>query len=100
MNAKYAMNVTIRKSTVEERRDKFPPLVPGKRRIRVPKYVVVDPDTDCIWTVFGLPQGGDTRPVAVFWAERIASKNDLIYCPPRGWGSVKGSLSVESKNVR
>lgn len=83
--------VTIRKATDAERRDKFPPLVAGKRRLRVPKYVVVSA-ADLIYTVFGLPQGGDTRKEAVFWAERLASKNGLDYQPPSGWEGTEGSL--------
>lgn len=84
--------VTIRLSTAEERREKFPPLVKGGRRQRIPKYLVVNPKTDNFWTVFGMPQGGDTRSEAVFWAERLASKNDLDYQPPPGWENVEGAL--------
>ena len=85
-------SVTIRKATMTERRDKFPPLVVGGTRCRVPKYVVVNPITDHIWTVFGLPQGGDTRAEAVFWAERLASNNGLSYQPPIGWERITGEL--------
>jgi hypothetical protein len=84
--------VTIRLATADERRGKFPPLVAGRRRIRVPKYVVVGQGSDNIWSVFGLPQGGDTRAEAVFWAERLASKNDLVYLPPEGWERIEGVL--------
>lgn len=83
---------TIRLATAAERRDKFPPIVAGRRRVRVPKYVLVNPATDNIYTVFGLPQGGDTRAEAVFWAERLASKNDLDYIAPDGWENVAGRL--------
>lgn len=86
------LSAAIRKATEAERRDKFPPIVAGGPRIRVPKYVVVNPETDSVWTVFGLPQGGDTRAEAVFWAERLASKNDLRYEPPPGWENVEGKL--------
>jgi hypothetical protein len=84
--------VSIRKATSDERRKGFPPIVKSRRRVRVPKYVVVNPDSDNIFTVFGLPQGGDTRAEAVFWAKRLASKNDLDYSPPRGWEGVVGEL--------
>lgn len=86
------MNVTIRPSTPEERRDKFPPLRRGARRVAVPKYVACNPGTGNIYTVFGLPQGGATRAEAVFWAERLASKNDLDYVPPPGWEHITGRL--------
>ena len=85
--------VTIRRSTDEERRAKFPPPFGGTKPAKVPRYVVVNPITDRIWTVFGLPQGGSTRAEAVFWAERLASKNGLRYVPPVGWGNVIGTLS-------
>ena len=86
--------LTIRKATEQERREKFPPLVAGRRRIRVPKYVVVGL-RDTIVSVFGLPQGGDTRAEAVFWAERFASKNGYQYLPPSGWESIDGVLPEE-----
>lgn len=85
--------VTIRASTAEERRDKFPPIVAGRRRIRAPKYLCVNAEKpENVWSVFGLPQGGDTRAEAVFWAERLADKNDLHYEPPKGWENVIGKL--------
>lgn len=84
--------VTIRPATADERRDKFPPIVANGPRIRVPKYVVVNSETGGITTVFGMPNGGDTRAEAVFWAERAASKNDLLYEPPAGWENVVGVL--------
>lgn len=85
-------SVAVRRSTPEERRAKFPPIAAGGPRIRVPKYVLVNPETDAVWTVFGLPQGGDTRAETVFWAERLASKNDLVFVRPPGWESVVGDL--------
>lgn len=88
--------LTIRKSTDAERKEKFPPLFRGRRRIRVPKYVVVAVARHDrhmhICSVFGLPQGGDTRAEAVFWAERFASKNDYVYVPPKGWENIEGVL--------
>lgn len=84
--------VTIRKATADERREKFPPLVAGGSRCRVPKYVVVNAESNRIYTVFGLPQGGDVRAEAVFWAERLASKNDFRYVSPAGWENVPGAL--------
>ncbi len=81
---------TIRLATAEERREKFPPIVANGPRIRAPKYLVVNPATDRAWTVFGIPQGGDTRAEAVFWAERLASKNDLDFIRPAGWERVEG----------
>jgi hypothetical protein len=84
--------VTIRKATAVEKRRGFPPIGANGPRPRVPKYVVVNPHTDGIYTVFGIPQGGDTRAEAVFWAERLASKNDLDYLPPAGWERVVGKL--------
>lgn len=85
--------VTIRKSTADERRRKFSPIVADGPRVRVPKYVVVNPKTDGIYTVFGLPQGGDVRAEAVFWAERLASKNGFDFLQPAGWENVQGRLS-------
>ena len=84
--------LTIRKATDAERHRKFPPIVAFGRRVRVPKYVCVGASEDRIWTVFGMPLGGDTRAEAVFWAERTASKNDLRYAPPVGWENVEGKL--------
>jgi len=84
--------ITVRLATDAERADKFPPLVRGRRRIRVPKYVVVV-SRDYICSVFGLPQGGDTRSEAVFWAERFASNNDYSFVRPSGWENVQGRLS-------
>lgn len=88
--------ITIRKSTTQERREKFPPIVRGNRRIPVPKYVVVSCISDNIVSVFGLPQGGATRAEAVFWAERAASKNGLEYVVPEGWENVEGKLPERS----
>lgn len=84
--------VTIRKASPEQRRNGFAPLVAGRPRIRAQKYVVVNADGGGVWTVFGLPQGGDTRAEAVFWAERLASKNGFDYLPPPGWENVVGKL--------
>lgn len=86
------MTLTIRKATADERRAKFPPIVRDGPDIPVPKYVVVNAASDAICTVFGLPQGGDTRAEAIFWAERAASKNDFDYEPPAGWENVQGAL--------
>lgn len=88
--------LTIRKATPGERAEKFPPLVRGRRRIRIPKYVAVATEHYdehmFICSVFGIPQGGDTRAEAVFWAERFASKNGYEYIPPTGWEKVVGAL--------
>lgn len=84
--------ITVRRSTEQERRDKFPPPLGGSRRVRVPKYVVVGVESGNVITVFGLPQGGDTRAEAVFWAERAESKNDLRFIRPDGWESIEGKL--------
>lgn len=84
--------LTIRKSTERERKDKFPPIVPGGKRIKVPKWVVVSLEHGTIVTVFGLPQGGATKAEAVFWAERAASKNGYEYMPPSGWENIEGEL--------
>jgi len=86
--------ITVRRSTDAERAEKFPPLVRGRRHIRVPKYVVVGPGNH-ICSVFGLPQGGDTRSEAVFWAERFASKNDYSFVRPSGWEGVTAALDEE-----
>jgi hypothetical protein len=82
---------TIRRSTSAERRAKFPPIVAGGPRVRVPKYICVS-GSGVIYTVFGMPQGGDVRAEAVYWAERLSSKNDLRYVPPPGWANVVGRL--------
>lgn len=91
--------LTIRKSTDAERAEKFPPIVRGRKRIRVPKYVVVaakHADKHMhICSVFGLPQGGNTRAEAVFWAERFASKNGYEYVPPDGWENIEGKLKED-----
>lgn len=84
--------LTIRPATADERRIKFPPIVPGGSRVRVPKYVVVSAASGGIVSVFGIPQGGDTRSEAVFWAKRAASKNDYDYISPAGWERVEGRL--------
>jgi hypothetical protein len=88
--------LTIRKATAEERDEKFPPLLRGRRRIRIPKYVVVTTEHADkhmhICSVFGLPYGGDTRAEALFWAERFASKNDYQMIRPKGWGKVEAKL--------
>lgn len=84
--------VTIRRATADERHAKFPPIVANGPRVRVPKYLVVNPATDNVYTVFGIPQGGDTRAEAVFWAERLASKNGLDFARPAGWERVEGAL--------
>lgn len=86
------MKVTIRPTTEEERCEQFPPIVTGGPRIPVEKYVVINPDTNSIFTVFGLPQGGEDREEAVFWAQRLASKNDFEYIAPEGWEDVVGRL--------
>jgi hypothetical protein len=87
-----APRVTIRQATADERRKKFPPIVRDGPRVRVPKYVVVNPENGNVYTVFGLPQGGDTRAEAFFWAERLVSNNGFDYTPPDGWERVRGAL--------
>jgi hypothetical protein len=57
-----------------------------------PRYVVCNPQSGNDWTVFGHIQGGDTREEAVFWAERLASKNGLHFERPGGWEDVEGAL--------
>lgn len=85
--------ITIRKSTPEERRAKWPAIVHGGPRIRIPTYLVVPlPHDDRVTCVFGIPQGGDTRAEAVFWAERAASNNGFDFIPPAGWENVEGRL--------
>lgn len=64
------------------------------------RYAVVDPTNGNYWTVFGLLQGGDSREEAVFWAERLASKNDLRFERPEGWGDVVGALPVRADSVK
>lgn len=96
-----APKLTIRKSTDKERAEKWPPLFADRRRIRIPKYVVVSVEHQdkhlYICSVFGLPQGGDTRAEAIFWAERFASKNDYRYVAPEGWADIEGVLPKRKK---
>lgn len=84
--------LTIRRSTDQERTEKFPPLVRGRKRIKVPKWVVVSLEHNTIVSVFGLPQGGATKAETVFWAKRAASKNGFEYLPPSGWEKIEGEL--------
>lgn len=58
----------------------------------VPGYAIVRRDSGQQLAVFGLAQGGATPEEAVFWAERAASKNDLRFVRPPGWGDVVGAL--------
>lgn len=92
--------ITIRESTLAERTERFPPLLgaaPPRQRIPIPKWVVVTVEyVDRhmhICSTFGLPQGGDTREEAVFWAERFASKNGYRFVRPDGWDDVEGRLA-------
>lgn len=57
-----------------------------------PKYVVYNPITDNYYYVFGMIQGGETKGEAVFWAERLASKNGLTFKRPDGWEDVISKL--------
>jgi hypothetical protein len=57
-----------------------------------PGWQVYNPVTDSQWAVFGQPQGGETREEAVFWAERLASKNGLRFERPEGWENIVGRL--------
>jgi hypothetical protein len=88
--------LTIRKSTDAERKEKWSPLLRGRLRIPIPKYVVVTVEHQGkhmhICSVFGLPYGGNTRAEALFWAERFASKNDYRLIRPDGWGKVEAKL--------
>lgn len=86
--------LTIRLATASEKEQGFPPLVAGRRRQRVPKYVVVG-ENDRICTVFFMPLGGATRAEAIFWAERTASKNGMDFIRPAGWERVEGALPSE-----
>src|SRR5574338_95278 len=91
--------LTIRESTERERAERWPPPFGGSMPSDVPKYVVValahEHEHNWICSVFGLPQGGETREEAVFWAERFASKNGYRFVPPEGWEDVVGALSPE-----
>lgn len=60
-----------------------------------PGFQVFNPQSGNLWIVFGLPQGGKTREEAVFWAERLASNNGLIFERPEGWSDVVGALPSE-----
>jgi hypothetical protein len=64
-------------------------------RYQRPRYVVCNPESGNDWTVFGLIQGGNTREEAVFWAERLASKNGLTFERPKGWEDVVGALEKD-----
>lgn len=90
-------HVTLRESTEQERTEGFGPhpLAEGDRRPNrvADRYVLVDADdSERLWFVFGLPQGGNTREEAVFWAERFASKNGAHFLRPEGWEQVVGAL--------
>lgn len=87
--------VTIRKATAEERRQKAPSVIAGGPRVRIPKYLVVPVGRAGFCASFGLPMGGDTRAEAVFWAERWASKNGYGFARPAGWENVVGKLPTE-----
>lgn len=64
-----------------------------RERLRRPRYVVCNPvESGGDWFTFGLPNGGDTREEALFWAERFASKNGLELVLPEGWEDVEPSL--------
>jgi hypothetical protein len=60
-----------------------------------PRYCVCNPASGHVYTVFGFVQGGDTREEAVFWAERLASRNGLAFERPAGWENVVGKLPDE-----
>lgn len=90
----YYGKVTIRESTAEERK------IPIRSHPKVqhfPKYILVDPDKNQgkggYFFVFGIPQGGKSKAEAVFWAERLASKNGFKFVRPEGWERVVGALS-------
>lgn len=74
-------DVVIREPSAEER-----------KKFERPRYVVCNPESGNDFTVFGLIQGGETREEAVFWAERLASKNGLTFERPDGWDDVVGAL--------
>ncbi len=79
------MPVTIREATQEE----LDTLLLASNY----KYVVINSEVpEHIYTVFGLIQGGATEEEAVFWAQRLASKNGLVYAPPAGWEFIEGKL--------
>jgi hypothetical protein len=44
------------------------------------------------FSVFGREEGGRTREEALFWAERLASKNGLGLVLPEGWDHVRPKL--------
>lgn len=67
-------------------------IVKGEHEGQEDAWIVVNPSTVQQYAVFGLPQGGVTREEALFWAERICSKNDLILDLPPGWDDVVATL--------
>jgi len=81
--------ITIRKSTPQEQVERVEPIVVGGPRPEVPTYVVVSVETDRLCLVFGLPQGGESRGEALYWAERMVSKNGFDLVLPSGWKNVK-----------
>lgn len=55
----------------------------------IPRWVVVDADTDRYLGGFGMIDGGKTRGEALYWALRFASKNGYTFIRPDGWERVE-----------
>ena len=82
---------TLRKVTIRETDQAERDTMGAARQGRL-RYVCVNPATGDYRTVFGMVQGGHSKAAAVFWAERLASKNGLAYEPPPGWETIEGKL--------
>ena len=60
---------------------------------KIPRYVVVDADDPGHYLGgFGMVDGGPSKKIAVFWAERFASKNGYTFIRPKGWEKIEGEL--------
>lgn len=87
-----APHITVRESTEAEREHAgyFPY---NRAPMTAQRYVVCRyEDPTKLLGVFGMIDGGETREEAVFWAERMASKNGFHFLRPAGWEDVVGAL--------
>lgn len=56
------------------------------------RYIITPLNSDNRFYVFGIEQGGKTKEEALFWAERLASKNGFDLVLPKTFKDVIPSL--------
>lgn len=92
----HPRHVTIRPATRAERKSYGTFWATGAN-LAAKRWLVVDAaDPSILLGAFGMADSADTKEEAVFWAERVASKNGWGYLSPKGWEAIVGDLPEHS----